>query len=396
MPCYLVGGPVRDLVLGRSVDDLDLVFEGDAIAAAERFVAAHGGTITRHAAFVTAKVELPATPHGFHLDFITARTETYPEPAALPVVRPSTIAHDLRRRDISIKTLAIRLTAPHAFELVDLLGGMRDLEQGQIRILHDDSFVDDPTRIVRAARFAARLGYRIEEGTERSLIAAVQDGMIERTTPARILHEFWLSLDEPAPQAVWELLQRYDAVRHIFPGLVWTSNLSRLLAAIRTMNRTPQQRHILSLELLAWALPPSSRQAALARYQWTREHQRAITQAGELDISIAQLEAEKLRPSEIDRILRGASDGILDLAELIAPPRARANVAFYRTELRPTATLLDGDDLRALGIRPGPRYRILLDDLRAMQLDGQIRTRTEAEVWVMTKGGGLCYDEETA
>lgn len=384
IPCYLVGGPVRDLVLGHPIDDLDLVFEGNAISVAERFVATYGGSITRHSVFVTAKVEpLLNLPDSFHLDFITARTETYPEPATLPVVRPATLLEDLRRRDFSINTLALRLTAPHAFELVDLLGGIRDLEAGQIRILHAVSFVDDPTRILRAVRFAVRLGYRLEEATEAALIGAVQAEMLERTTPMRLLHELWLMLEEPAPQKVWELLQHYDAVRHLFPGLVWTPALSRILAAIRALPRTSQQRQLLSLGLLTWALPQASRQAALARYQWSSEQQHLIAQANDLTNLFAQLDVEGLRPSEIDRILRGTSDPILDLAELIAPPQGGTNIAFYRAELRPTPTLLSGDDIRRLGIRPGPHYRVLLEQLRAMQLDGQIKTRAEAEAWVM-------------
>ena len=382
LPCYLVGGPVRDLLLGRTVDDLDLVFEGDALVVAERFAAQIGGQITRHTAFGTANVTVEVAGRRLDVDFVTARSESYPEPAALPVVRPATIADDLRRRDFTINTLALDLSRMDAFTLLDLCGGVPDLRSRIIRVLHDRSFVDDPTRIVRAARFAARLGFDIEPHTQALAIAAASEGMIERTSPARILHELWLTFREPAPQAVFDILAHQGVLDHIVPTLSWTPQLAQTMAAIRTLDVPPEEQRMLLLGLLAWALSPAGREAFVRRYGLSTHERRIIAESGALPAIIATIEEQDLRPSELDRLLHGLGDIALRLGEIVAPRRAGHTLAHYRQKLRPTHTLLNGDDLAALGIPPGPQYRPLLAGLRAAQLDGHVRTRAEAEQWV--------------
>ena len=156
---YLVGGAVRDLLLGRERTDLDLVVEGDAATLGRRL----GGEVRAHERFATAKIDLG----GLEIDLATARSETYPRPGALPEVRPATVAEDLARRDFTVNAMAVPLVAEP--ELIDPHGGVRDLEQGLLRVLHERSFVDDPTRALRAARYAARYGFALESDTERLL-----------------------------------------------------------------------------------------------------------------------------------------------------------------------------------------------------------------------------------
>jgi tRNA nucleotidyltransferase (CCA-adding enzyme) len=383
LPCYLVGGPVRDLLLGRMVDDIDLVFEGDAIAVAERFAARMGGQITRHTAFGTASVTVEVADRRLDVDFVTARTESYPEPAALPIVAPATIAADLRRRDFTINTLALELSGMDAFTLLDLCGGVPDLRSGIIRVLHDRSFVDDPTRIVRAARFAARLGFAVEPHTEALAIDAASEGMIERTSPARILHELWLTFREPAPQAVFDILAHQRALDHIVPMISWTPELAQMMAAIRALDVPPEEQRLLLLGMLAWALSPAGREAFVRRYGFSTAERRVIAESDALPALIATIEEQDLRPSELDRMLHGLGDTALLLGEIVAPHRTGHTLAHYRQKLRPMRTLLNGDDLAALGIPRGPRYRALLSSLRAAQLDGHVGTRAEAERWVL-------------
>ena len=381
VPCYLVGGPVRDLLLGRPVDDLDLVLEGDAVAVAERFAQTIGHPITRHTAFRTAKVLLGTPLQPFHIDFVTARSEHYPEPAALPVVRPSALEDDLRRRDFTINTLAISLTGAGPFRLIDLCGGLDDLEGRAIRILHERSFIDDPTRILRAARFAARLGFGVEERTRRLLVEAADAGMIDRTSPVRILHELWLTFEEPAPEAVLRRLHELGVLGHVLPGLDWTAELGGWIAAIGSRHPADERR-LLILGLLAWSMVEPARRALLRRYPLTTAERRVVTEMAALDAALGTIMEHSLLPSELDRLLHGLSSTARAIGELVASPPVRAAFAHYRQALRPVRTLLTGDDLQALGISPGPRYRILLQDLRAAQLDGQVRTRAEAERWV--------------
>lgn len=378
---YLVGGPVRDLLLDLPVDDLDLVFQGDAIAVAERFVERMGGILTRHTAFGTAKVLVEAKDEPFHIDFVTARAEEYPHPAALPVVRPSTIEDDLLRRDFTINTLALRLDqAP--WSLIDLYGGVDDLQTGTIRILHDRSFVDDPTRIIRGARFAARLGFEIDPHTRSLISAAIAANMIERTTPIRFLHELWLALEEPAPERVFGLLDELGVLEHVLPGVAWTTDAALLLAGLASLEISSEERRLLGLGLLVYATPEAERQDLIARYPLSSAEQRIGEDVARIEQAIERLASDALRPSELDRLLHGLDETAFLLAEQVAAPDVQDRLRYYRDVLRPSPPLLTGDDLRAMQIPPGPLYRTLLQGLRAAQLDGEVGTRSAAEAWV--------------
>src|SRR5687767_9779270 len=170
LPIYVVGGSVRDLALGLRINDFDLTVEGDAIALARALATKHGGGVTAHVKFGTAKWFLPKNlvpdvePHGT-LDLISARSEIYKYPAALPTVQFGTIEDDLRRRDFTVNAMAIRLDGAHFGELRDDLNGMDDLQKKVVRVLHSRSFLDDPTRMYRAVRYAVRYGFNIAEET---------------------------------------------------------------------------------------------------------------------------------------------------------------------------------------------------------------------------------------
>ncbi len=206
---YAVGGFVRDLILGVPNADIDLVVEGDAIQLAQRLAERLGGHVRSHRRFGSAKWIVPeelragATEKGLlpaSLDFVSARTEFYEHPTALPTVERSTIKQDLHRRDFTINTLAIRLDPQHWGELLDFYGAKKDLDDGIIRVLHSLSFVEDPTRILRAARFEQRFGFTIEPRTEK-LIADARD-LLARVSGERVRHEILLAMDEAEPERV--------------------------------------------------------------------------------------------------------------------------------------------------------------------------------------------------
>ncbi|MFM8426081.1 MAG: CCA tRNA nucleotidyltransferase [Chloroflexota bacterium] len=193
MSCYLVGGSVRDLLLGRPINDLDVIVEGDAIDLAKKLVEVYGGKQTPHFKFRTAFWHVPNSEHV--VDLITARNETYEKPGALPTVKPSTIEDDLARRDFTINAMALRLDGEGMGEVLDPLGGGADLERGVIRYLHPNSFIDDPTRIFRAIRYETRYGFEIEPET----LAAINKEalkVLQSLSGERLRNELDLILDE--------------------------------------------------------------------------------------------------------------------------------------------------------------------------------------------------------
>ncbi|MBC8100709.1 MAG: CCA tRNA nucleotidyltransferase, partial [Armatimonadetes bacterium] len=257
-PLYLVGGVVRDVLVNRRTLDLDFVLEGDAIGFARQLQRLYGGDLTTHPPFGTAKWQLAGatladalqtTPDLLpaHLDFAMARRETYAHPGALPTVTPDSIQTDLQRRDFSINALAVALDAD---QLLDPFGGLDDLRSGIVRVLHDASFEDDPTRILRAVKYAARLGFTIEPHTAALLTGALPGlGII---TGERIRHELTLLLVEPEPERGYaDLAARgalaashpalnfdesdsivFQGARHLYtPELAWYAWLARLTPA---------------------------------------------------------------------------------------------------------------------------------------------------------------------
>ncbi len=319
IPCYLVGGPVRDLLLGYEFDDLDLVFEGDALAIAERCAALTGGELVRHEAFATGKLAFNNTERPFHIDFITARRETYPYPASLPVVEPSTLADDLMRRDFTINTLAIRLDDPP--RLIDQLGGIADLERGTIQVLHDRSFIDDPTRILRGARFAARLHFTVEPHTDTLVRKAGDLDMIAATTPARILNEVWLAFREPEPEAVFAILADLRILPHIFPGLhVATGDRRAFQAARQAVQRRSTTARVARPELCGGSMRTNDARYC-EHYHFNGGRAPPHCRIGYApSLYSTPSTAFQMPPSALDRALHDLSDTTLTVGMIVASP----------------------------------------------------------------------------
>jgi tRNA nucleotidyltransferase (CCA-adding enzyme) len=231
-PIYMVGGSVRDLLLGCAIEDFDLIVEGDAYSLAESVLRRFGGKILVHSRFLTARWTPAETtferfnfaiaqPEKFprYLDFVTARSEIYSRPGALPTVKKSTIEDDLRRRDFTINAMAIRLDGEHFGELVDVLDGRSDLERDLIRVLHPGSFVDDPTRMFRAVRYAQRYGFKIEVDT-LELFNDEAKYVLADLSGERIRHEFDLIFDEANPSSMLQSLKELGLLSFIHPGLL--------------------------------------------------------------------------------------------------------------------------------------------------------------------------------
>lgn len=376
IPIYLVGGPVRDLLLGNTTIDLDLVMEGDAWPIAAQFAEQTGGKLTKHAAFRTATVELMFDHTPFALDFVTARRETYPEPAALPVVEPSGMHDDLFRRDFTINAVAMRLN--HVPALLDPFNGLADLEKKLVRVLHDQSFIDDPTRMLRGARFAARLNFAVEAHTRDLITAALAANMIGRTSPQRILNEVWLLLNEPQPERVLHVLHDLGALDQL--GFVWSAAWLDQFPQLRALALDGIMRRAVAWGLLAWPLDAAQRQALRKRYNLPTAERKVVHN---LPLALPPtLSQAGLAAVTLDDVLRGYDAPTLRTLQLVAPPAAAANIHHYIDTIRPLPPLLTGADLQALGVPPGPRYKQILDQVRRAQLAGTITTGADAHMWV--------------
>lgn len=395
---YLVGGPVRDLLLGQPVVDLDLVVEGDAIRLARHLARQWGGRVVAHRRFGTAKWLLdervwretggPPPPDRAvpAVDFATARTEFYTHPTALPEVERSSIKQDLHRRDFTINTLAIRLDPPHWGELLDFYGGEADLREGIIRVLHSLSFIDDPTRILRAARLEARLGFRLDPRSEALIANALP--MLNRVSGDRIRHELELILGEEEPEPALCRLERLGVLSQIQPALRCDRWLMARFRAVRNdllpaqWGLEPADRPFVYWGLLLYRMEPTALGAVTARLRIPRSEARDLERLPRLRQDIDRLPSLR-QPSQVYHLLEPYPARLLAVA-WVADRRAgvRARLAAFQARYRHVTPILTGEDLKAMGLRPGPIFGQLLVALRDARLDGKVTSREDEEAMV--------------
>lgn len=392
---YFVGGIVRDLLLGHPLVDVDIVVEGHAITLGKALADKFGGEIHTHSRFGTVKWMLPEWGElviGYRLpdfiDLVTARTEFYEHPTALPLVERSSIKQDLHRRDFTINTLAIRLDPPRWGELLDFYGGKADLEDGVIRVLHSLSFIDDPTRILRAARFEARLGFHLDLQSE-SLIANALP-MLDRITGGRIRHELDLIFREAQPEAALDRLQALGALGHIHPELISDAWLHEHFARLRQpenlalWNIVTNEREGAPIDFFYWALffyklSPEAVEHLIKRLLIPRRISSGLRALPALQETLSKL-ATVERPSQIVTLLEPLADELLPLGWLASDnPAIKAKLERYAREWQHVQCEMTGKDLKQLGLPPSPLYRHIFETLRAERLDGEIATREDEE-----------------
>ncbi|MFQ5881442.1 MAG: CCA tRNA nucleotidyltransferase [Candidatus Methylomirabilales bacterium] len=384
---YLVGGLLRDLLLGVTSSDLDLTVEGNAVAYVEALSAELRGRVTIHPQFGTATVILR---DGHRLDVATARRELYAHPAALPQVSPGTIEEDLSRRDFTINAMAIRLT-PGAGELLDPFGGLRDLERGLLQTLHEGSYRDDPTRILRGARYAARYRLRFSQRDRRLIQKVLAERVLERLSGDRLFQELRLLLDEPMPEAALGVLQDVGVLRALDPALVLDA---RGVAGIRRVRRAWERCHRLGIprEALLWRIyllvlllsVPARVRRRVGQHLGVKGPLLVslMKELKTLPLLQAKLEGEGLRPIRLRHLLDRASGELLILLWASDRRLVGRRVEHYLTPLASVRPALTGKDLRSLGIPPGPTYRRILDLLLEGRLEGRLRSREEEIAFV--------------
>ncbi|RPJ26367.1 MAG: CCA tRNA nucleotidyltransferase [Chloroflexi bacterium] len=373
LPLYIVGGSIRDLVLDRPLNDFDLIVEGDAIVLARSLASKYGGKVTAHAKFGTAKWFLPQNLKTDHdtLDLISARSETYKHPAALPTVKVGTIADDLGRRDFTINALALRLDGSHFGELRDDLNGLEDLQKGILRVLHPRSFIDDPTRLYRAVRYGERYGFKIAEDT-LALIPEARP-FVEKLSAQRMRHELDLILDEPRAAAMLRRLDELDLLAAIHPVLA-NFNQSNL-ATLKSDDPSLQNRNS---RWLLWLMHLNDQEIEFLnkRLHFTASLLKILRSASLLNANLNAVLG--LKPSQIVELLEGCSIKALEIVSSAAQDEGIKKILTqYLSEWWLVQPKTTGHDLKQRGIPPGPKYTEILRRLRSAWLDGEVKTEEE-------------------
>jgi tRNA nucleotidyltransferase (CCA-adding enzyme) len=433
---YLVGGGVRDLLLAHpgeslAMTDIDLVVDGfhQAVEAGAGVELARDlrslypqARLEVHGSFQTAALLWHNDPHlkSLWVDIATARTEFYPYPAANPEVEASSIQQDLYRRDFTINALAIRLTRPRAGELLDFFGGLLDLDDQVVRVLHANSFIEDPTRIYRAVRFAVRLGFQIEPRTLTYIRYALNSGIYERTqgenpiAPAlqtRLRAELKYILGANYWKPALQLLGNLRALRCLHPSLELTSELWRKIRLVEfgvrgsefgvrksevenrksevntiqsSSDQTPNSElqtpnpklqispWLLRLEVLIAELGPEYRSKVATKLQLPADSIQRLDHLAEAIQSIQERLKICQKPSEIVANLHSYDVAMLMLVLVNVDRPCRKLIWRYLTHWLNAKPPLNGHDLKRMGYKPGKHFKLILDDLLAAYLDGQL------------------------
>jgi tRNA nucleotidyltransferase (CCA-adding enzyme) len=361
---FAVGGAVRDLLIGTDIVDIDLVTEDDAPTLLRR--ALPYAKLTVHARFRTAS----AISGGIRIDLATARTETYAHPGALPRVSPARIDADLRRRDFSINAVALRLSGTAA--LLDPCGGTGDIANRRIRVLHDASFRDDPTRIFRALRYAARLAFEVEPQTASLLARDIHH--INAVGGERIRREIELMLGESNAGAMLESAHRHGVLAQVQPSLSWDDVRS---AALATPPLRPQWLPY-GFSLLAAAASADEAAAIVTRLKLKHDEAAAVTAISALHNAAHLLRRPDAKPSGVVIVLdRFPLAAVVAWWALESDPIARQLALRYLEVWRHVKPLLHGDELIELGVPAGPQVQRGLQLIRAARLDGWASDRDD-------------------
>lgn len=381
---YLVGGVVRDLLLGFPNLDLDVVVEGDGIEFARLLSCELKGRMRSHRKFGTAVVILPT---GRRIDVATARIEFYEYPAALPTVEVSSIRQDLYRRDFTINAMAIALAGAHFGELLDYFGGLRDLERRHVRILHNLSFVEDPTRIFRAVRFEQRYGFQLELQTEILARRAVEMEIVGKLTNARVRDELIDIFCEPCPlpfKAV-ERLQDLGALHTLHPDLKVSEDMRGRYGLLEKYGDEAWEllgeegkRWIPCLAAMLADLPQQEAEKWCHQMRFKRDDAKTIMQCiGQVPEIIGTFTAEKPPPSGVVEFLDPLNDEALAYLYMLGGPKSRKMVVSYIKKWKDAAPDINGRDLADLGLKPSRAYARILAKIRADALDGKVKGREE-------------------
>lgn len=377
IPCYLVGGVVRDLLLNIPThdSDIDFVFEGDAIKFGNELVKKYAGKLTTYQKFHTAIWHLPQT-FDFRLstiDLITARKESYQSAGALPTVTPSSIDDDLHRRDFPINSMAIRLDGEHFGKLLDPLNGAVDLENKIICVLHDKSFLDDPTRIFRAIRYETRYSFSLEPST-LNLINSESLSILSKLSGERIRNEFDLILDEEKVSQILLRVAKLGILNSIHGKLPEFKQDDADYLDMDSRLDIPADRRTMGYMLWFMDLSEEEVFSICNRLDFSNELTLAVWSAAQLKRSLQHLVDSK--PSVWAYALEKLPLLSIYAVYLVSGEDSLLSYISIWRHVKPHTT---GDDLKSRGLIPGPQFREILSQLRTAWLDGVLTSKTQEE-----------------
>lgn len=381
---YAAGGFVRDLLLGKENRDIDLVVEGSAVDFARCLIEILPGNLQCYERFGTATLFLKK---GIVLDMVTARRELYAAPGALPEVEYSSLKNDLYRRDFTINTMALALNPGNFGKLYDYFGGQKDLKEGIIRVLYKLSFVDDPLRIIRAARFEQRFGFTIEEETFKLLQKAIKGKYLERVSKERLYNEVRLIFHEPAPYKVLVRLHELKLFPEIFPRVVLDREAEERFQRMeklspefmkRVMGEKPNP-FLLYLCLLLYGLKEHDLKYLAYRMRLRRAERRKLFLIMEkLPVVLEHVSTPELNPSDLYFLLEGLPKEALLLIPVFKPDHAvHERILYFAEHLTRKKPCLTGKELQEIGIEPGPIYQKILKELHRAVMDEKIKGRED-------------------
>ena len=380
-PVYVVGGFVRDLLIGRENLDIDIVVEGDAVDFAYQLAKTWDESVQTHHHFKTAAI---TRLDGLKLDFVSARNETYPRPGALPSVEYGTIVEDLLRRDFSINALAIQLRPDTFGELVDCTDGLRDLRAGHIRTLHEQSFVDDPTRIFRAIRYEGRYNFQITEGDQKRIFDGIKQGVLNLISGQRIRNEIDHILSEEAAPQIVNRMSEFDLLGTIHPtwkippnfDVLWTAAGQAIEWVSTSLPNDPiNTGTILWMTLLT---SPDAIEAVSSRLALENQLYAKLSAQTQLEHDLNALSASS-KPSEVYQLLNPypLESLVFAMMQSNQPDWRVGKIGDYLTHLKSVQPLVTGEDLIQQGLKPSRAFSDLLWKAFAAQLNGQVSTTQE-------------------
>ncbi len=386
---YLVGGSVRDLLRGEENLDIDIVVEGDGISFAKAFGSKLNAKVRTHERFGTAKI----ITDNLKLDVATARTEYYESPASLPKVETSSIKKDLYRRDFTINTLAVKLNLKDFGLLMDFFGGQRDLREKIIRVIHNLSFIEDPTRAFRAIRFSERFGFKLSKHTETLIKSTLKLDLFGRLSGARLYEELLLAFNETEPVKTLKTLSEFGLLKVIHQGLLFNNELESALQSmfetlawfnLLFLEESPDRGALYLMALLS-TLKEEERNTAIERLSpppMVREMiTKGITQSKDI---LNKLPSND--PASLYHLLNGVNLEILlfSMAQSKSKQKQKA-ISQYLIELRKIKPILKGKDLQKIGIKPGPLYSKLFSELLDEKLSGRLKNKEDEERFIIEK-----------
>jgi tRNA nucleotidyltransferase (CCA-adding enzyme) len=393
---YVVGGFVRDLLLGIDNLDIDVTVEGDGVFFAECFAGRYGGRVRSHKKFGTAVVVLPG---GLKIDVASTRLEYYESPGALPTVERASLRHDLYRRDFTVNTLALCINSDHFGSLTDHFGGQQDLQEKVVRVLHNLSFVEDPTRVFRAIRFEQRLGFRIAPHTENLMRSAVRMHLLDKLGGERLLGELMQIMREKEPSGAIVRMASMGLLPFIHPALklvpateVVLLETGQVMAWFRLLyledRCEPWQVYFLAL---CDGLKPDEFHDACIRLAVPgRLAARLCSQRHLVSTTLNTIKRRLKQMPEVpnsqlhDWFSSFTLEMLLYMAARANSEQVRRFVSLYLTRLRTVTPILNGDDLCRLGLEPGPQLGRIKKRLLQARLDGEASSRDEEETLVRT------------